>query len=250
MLHLHFLRALARSRPQDTFVHQAQAQQLGQLQEMVEDVPNIQLRPLTASPAGVNAWKDRGRGSPTGGFWERHPLKNNFCEFYLEWFRGLAGELGGVSPFTKPEDLLFDYPAIQRPSLNRDLDFLILNSTAGSGQTKACAAPFCFDPLIAKIARRHRRVICTSPTKVPGVICTLDGRLSLTQIGSLSLRTETIFGTSSGPSWPTFNIWNKESVELRLLMLDKERLDGLSPNLVQTDSFTGAEKILQERGLL
>lgn len=245
LLHLHFLRALVKRDPTLTFTHAVPGYEIPQLHEVIEDLPQIKLVDIDVTGRkGVDGWKN------VDGFWDSHSLKNNFCAFYLNWFGVLATRMGLVSPFSKPNDLLFDYPAIQKPVLNRHWDFLVINSRPGSGQLRAYESLFSFDPLIARIAAKHKRVACTQPTKVPGVICTSEAGVSITGIGNLSLRCDNIFGVSTGPSWPTFNVWNKDTVKLRLIMVDKEQLGGLSPQLEQVESFGQAEEILEEKNLI
>ena len=73
--------------------------------------------------------------------------------------------------------------------------------------------------------------------------------LSVTDIGKISQNCHTILMVSTGPSWPTFNIFNQESVKLRIILLDSERVN-LSPNTIHCDSIRGAEFALKKFWLL
>ena len=54
---------------------------------------------------------------------------------------------------------------------------------------------------------------------------------------------------STGPSWTTFNVWNRKTVKLRLILLDVEQLN-LGGNTVQASTREAARAILVEHGLL
>lgn len=217
--HLHFLRAQAKANPEIHFAHHAFGYYLPQLVEVVADVPNISLHALehTGQPAdSFDAWKN------TGGFWERHPLKNEYAEFMLEWFSKLAGRMGLCSTFTKPTDLLFDYPALEPDKPASDpFDFLIINSSPMSGQAQGYNLKE-MDGLIGALAGNYT-VVTTQRGRNP-VQCTQDNGLTVTQIGRLSLRCRYILMVSTGPSWPTLNLFNAMTVEKRIIIIQHERL--------------------------
>ena len=126
------MRALAKAHPDVQFGHYANLQHQGQLKPLVEDLPNLKL--LDTCPDGaVQTW----RGADN--FWYLHAERNQFVQFHLDWFWSLAKKLGFESPFTKAEDLQFDYPAMA-PAPGTDhfqhpvFDFLLINSIPHSGQ--------------------------------------------------------------------------------------------------------------------
>lgn len=241
MAHVHFLRKLAQRHPERRFVHQAQAHYLPQLQEMAEDLPNLSLEPMRRVEAGaVDGWKNTER------HWETHPLRDQYAAFFIDFFRHLAGRMGLESPIEKPEDLLFDYPALQKPTpLDAPFDFLVVNSTPLSGQLSDASG---MDALIAELAARYK-VVVTQPTPVPGVVCTQDHGLSVSGIGRLSTLCKHIVMISTGSSWGTFNVWNIDSIAFRVILIDREQI-GLSKNTVQAATISAARLLLQEKGLL
>lgn len=244
LAHLHFLRGLAKRYPDVHFVHAAHLCYLQQMIEVVADLPNLQLRDIRHSHHELshNAWKN------AGGFWESHELKNDYANFMLAWFDVLAQRLGLESPFERPEDLLFDYPALaQGETRFEPIDFLIVNSTPQSGQWRNYNRAQLTD-LISQLSKRHK-VVTTEPCglRVPCTANTLG--FSVTNIGQLSQCAKNIVMVSTGPSWPTFNVWNKDSVEFRLILIDHEVI-GLSKRTEQCATVPEALRVLKVRGLL
>jgi hypothetical protein len=247
LVHLHFLRALAARHPDHLFIHAVHECHLGQLREFVEDLPAIRLcRIEDKAPEAINAWKN------AGGFFERHPRRDDWCEMHLEWFCFLAGKIGLESPFRAIHDLRLDAPAIHKrlgPALsNRYWDFLVVNSRPCSGQLPAYDRVEYFDPLLAELAGRGYRVLVTQETEVPGVDCTASHGLSLAGIANCSLRCIHHVMVSTGPSWAVLNADNIPSRNTRILLIGRERLnyDGLK----HAASLDECRAILRERGLL
>jgi hypothetical protein len=278
-IHLHFLRHLALSYPGHTFIHAVKEACLGQLGECIEDMKNVLLFPLAEMErhldrGWINAWKnagcEMGPDAPFApGFWDTHPRRNDFSCFYLELFGILSRQMGLESPFRQPADLWFDYPKIREGrnsakilgdvSANRPgppaFDFLVVNSVPLSNQLRALRDPDHLTPLIEELARAYR-VIVTNPlnrppsaSPGPPIWCTQDYGLSLTDIGTLSLHCPYLLMVSTGPSWPTFNVWNRDTVKLRIILLDAEQLN-LGGNTVQAGTREAARAILVEHGLL
>lgn len=280
LVHLHFVRHLALRHPEHTFIHAAKASCLGQLVESVEDMKNvtlIRLEDMERYPAvrWIDSWKNAGCEiswdlpfSP--GFWDTHPKRNDFSFFYLELFGILSRQMGLESPFREPADLWFDYSKIRDGrncgkilsdvSANRPgppaFDFLVVNSVPLSGQLRAFRGdPHHLTPLIEELAAKYR-VIATNPVErpagassAPPIWCTQDYGLSVTDIGTLSLHCPHLLMVSTGPSWTTFNVWNRQTVKLRVIMLDDEQLN-LGGNTVQAGTRDAARAILVEHGLL
>jgi hypothetical protein len=73
--------------------------------------------------------------------------------------------------------------------------------------------------------------------------------LSVTEIGHLSLHCHTILMVSTGPSWPTFNIWNQDTVMHRIILLEPERVN-LAPNTTHCATIDEAAEVLKGIGLL
>lgn len=283
LIHLHFLRHLALRHPADRFEHAVHRCHMAQLQDAISDVPNVVLVDLETLPCftfkgsdgnrytgvggeeWVNVWKNAGAGTPGGGFWEQHPERNDFAAFYLSWFEYVAFDMGYASPFQYPQDLLFDYPKLKGSLLNRReplfptlFDFLVINSKPSSGQFRAYDTEHCMDELILALAVKHS-VVYTKPLEdgakvgfpfAHNLLCTHDAELSITEIGQLSKCCKYIVMVSTGPSWPTFNIFNCETVKFRLVLLDNESLRGLDPRSVQRSNLTAARAELVKGGFL
>lgn len=242
LAHLHFLRAMAKQYPEILFTHACHLCYMDQLSEVVWDLPNLRLVPMEyKSPESIDVWKN------AGGLWETHLLKNNYGRFYIAFFHHLAELMGLESPLKEPADLLFDYPAIKKEAKICDpFDVLIINSRPLSNQWQKYAEPE-MTALISLIARKLS-VITTQPCRL-GVPCAADKALTVTSIGTLSLSCKYIVGASTGPSWPTFNIWNKETVKRRVLLLDSEDVN-IAPNTVCCKTVNEARKCLEVEGII
>jgi hypothetical protein len=248
--HLHFLRKLAIQHPDQHFVHAVRPALIPQLSEIVEDVPNIELIPFADRPKdSVNAWRNVGYLTPTGGYWDNHPTKNQWAPFHVDWFAHLAEQMGLKSPIATTEDLLFDYPAIQKKTpLSQKWSVLLVNSTPASNQYPDYDGPAYFDPIIAALQANGHTVCCTQPTKT-GIPCTSEAGLSITGIGNLSLTADHLIMISTGPSWPTFNIWNRDTVKLRIICLDNKEVIELSDS-IQVRTRQQIMTLLQSRKLI
>lgn len=241
LAHLHFLRAVAKQNPNLHFEHGAHACYLPQLIEVVADLPNIILRDLRHinRKRSINAWKNRDK------FWETHPKRNDYGPFMLEWFRQLAGEMGVRMPFRAEADLLFDYPAIKDTSCEK-FDVLLVNSEPLSGQWRTMDIEG-VDRLALELSERLK-IITTKPVR-PFIPCTQSMRLSVTGIGGISRFCRAVIMVSTGSSWATFNIWNRKSVELRVIFIEDEKVN-IAPNTVHTNSPSIAREILRDHKFL
>ena len=244
LAHLHWLRKMAQVYPEHRFVNAAHLCYLNQLQEVVWDLPNLRLIPTEYKPGdSIDVWKN------AGGYWETHLLKNDYGRFYICFFRMIAEKMGLESPLNEPSDLLFDYPAILKPkAVSEPFDCLVINSAPQSGQWKKYNEAN-MNAMIAVLARQMK-VITTAKTPFD-LACTNDPRLTytVTSIGSLSLHCKYIVMVSTGPSWPTFNIWNKETIKRRVILIDSENVN-IAPNTVSCDNCMDAIKMLQLEGIL
>ena len=242
LAHLHFLRAMARKYSGTLFTHACHLCYIDQLSEVVWDVENIRLIPLDYKAHGsIDAWKN------AGGFWDNHLLKNNYGRFYLAFFNYLAELMELESPLAVVSDLLFDYPAINKSTrLSADFDFLIINSKPLSNQWQRYSETE-MTALIGILSKRYS-VVTTQPCRLD-VPCTAGKNFTVTSIGTLSLSCKYILGASTGPSWPTFNVWNKESVKRRTILLDEEDVN-IAPNTVCCKTVSDARKMLQLEGLI
>ena len=244
LIHLNFLRRLARRYPEHNFVHGAHLCYINQLSEVIWDLSNIRLIPIEyKDPASIDVWKN------AGGWWETHLLKNDFAKFHICFFRMIAEKMELESPIYAPSDLLFEYPAIQKTQkICEPFECLIINSPPQSNQWRRYNEQE-LTALIAVLSRRMP-VITTHRCRLE-VACTDDPKLqhSVTTIGTLSLHCKYIVMVSTGPSWPTFNIWNTESVKRRIVLIDSEEVN-IAPNTVHCKTTNDARKMLELEGII
>ncbi len=250
LVHLNFLRRVALAHPDRKFVHYCQWQYIRQLSDVVRDVRNIELKPLDYMlPAdSVNAW----RGDQ--GFWYSHEHRNDFVKFHVEyWFPFLASMMNVENPVRTAADMLFDYPAILHGlngQFRTDYEVLVINSPPGSGQFHDYKA-YELATLASAISANGFKVVATHelPSHILNVDCTATVGLTVTQIGTLSLHCHTVLMVSTGPSWPTFNVWNQDTVKNRIILLEPERVN-LSPHTFHCASIIEAAEALKQSGLL
>lgn len=248
LLTLHYLRGLAKAYPAFHFTHAAPATYLGQLAPLAADLPNLSLSALHDSPpppTAHNAWLG------ADGWFYGQPDRHDFVAIYLRHFRRLSQALGLPSPFTKARDLLFDYPALESP-LPAELDdghrILVINSAPQSGQFPAYD-PAAFDRIVRDLRNAGHIVATTSPSPHAS-LCTQDTRMDITAIGRLSQTATAIIGVPTGPMWPTFNIWNADTIKTRILLLDTERVDILPEHTMHANHLSLVPELLQSAGLL
>lgn len=235
LLHLHFLRKLAAAHPEDHFIHAAQEGHLWQLCDLVADVPNLSLIAMKdAAPGCINAW----RGG--GGWFYRHPARNDFVRVHLDWFALLAKRMGYESPIKCAADMLFDYPALKVTWDAPQDCVLVVNSRPLSGQWTGFSSDL-FDQIVSQLRSAGHHVITTNPAP--------DGR-SVTNIGQISQHCRAIVGVATGPIWPTFNAWNRTSVQLRLLLNDSEVVNIEPATTVHAHSLHEVPQILREHAIL
>lgn len=240
LAHLHLLRALAQHRTGYQFVHWAHRHYLPQLIEVVADLPNITLHDLRYQPKGIvshDAWKN------AGGYWEQHPQRNDYAAFYLEFYEQFAARLGLHSPFSKADDLLFNYPALLDYKSD-PFDFLVVNSPPQSGQWMAYELE-ALDQLARDLFCQGHTVATTRPLR--GIPCTIPN--TVTGVGGISIQARHIIAVSTGPSWPTFNVWNVQTCALRIILIDRERIE-IAPNTHHCKHVATARSILTDKGLL
>lgn len=246
LAHLHFLRSLAKAHPRRTFIHAAHAQYLPQLEPLVEDLGNLSLCSLAllseqlgpwwqwrpADDAWVDAWKN------AGGAWESDPDRNNYAGSMLRHFHRLAGRMGLESAFHKPFDLLFDYPALLREPRHSvilgSFDVLFVNAQPMSGQWRGFSGA-ALNALASRLRAMRLSVVTTHDCGDDKIPSTTAAGYSVTEIGSLSRRAKAIVAVSTGPSWPTFNVWNASAAIRRVILIDSERIE-IAPNTAHTSS--------------
>ena len=230
LVFLNWLRRVAASTPV-RHVHFAPDEYLPQLREVVEDIHNIELAPLSAKPASaVDVWINRSGDHYT------NPTRDDWAAHHIEHFARLARDLGVENPVTTVDDLLFDFPRLRAREYPA-FDFLVINSAPHSEQFRGFNAAV-FDILVAQL--RDRGTVITTGPSYTGVPTTLnyDGRiLTVADIGSLSINCKHIIGVLTGPVWATFNVWNKTVP--RIFFSDREHVN-LTPNTTHVTSINAA----------
>lgn len=135
--------------------------------------------------------------------------------FYVAFFNEVLQKLKIPVPFKKLEysdpDLLTRYDQVNQRCNNKyaELDFLILNSTALSGQYYRNDAQWI--PLILLLNEKYRIV---TTEKVPGVNCTQEDRLSIKDIAAVSTKVKKIIAVTSGVITGLFNTYTLSNVEV------------------------------------
>lgn len=209
MLHCRYLHRVAPLRPYDNFVFYCHDIYHRQLREVIEHLPNVELKPLAErTPEAINCWVG----------W-RNPWMADYLRFTMAKFARISEETGLPNLFQSPDDLLFDYPALRRLNAlsKRSFDFLIVNSRPESGQLDSYDEEE-FEYLIALLSGKGHSVVTTKETRVTGVECTLAHGLSITGIGNLSMRCRNHICVNTSPSWPSYNLWNAETVDFRAVL--------------------------------
>ena len=143
------------------------------------------------------------------------------------------------------DQIPFDYAALTAWAYE-PFDVLVVNSAPMSGQLPAFNIAE-MNALVGSLAERHK-VITTAPTP-HAVVCTREQGMTVSQIGALSRFCKYIVTVSTGSSWPTFNAFNAESVQLRVVLIDKEEVK-ISPNTVNVNNVSGARHELLIAGIL
>ena len=256
LIHLNFLRRLAKQHPDISFVHYCDPNQHAQLLPVILDLGNIALSGGPLPPDAIDAWINTGASHRNPGGWDgkgrfdNHQHRWDYVAYYLDFFDHLAKQMGLENPVKTPMDMLFDFPALKESRVsNLNFDILVINSRPASGQLRWYNDPFCMDHLINRLQHKGHKVACTQETRVPDVYCTAKDRLSLVDIGNLSLRTTYIVAVSTGPIWLTHNIWNLDSVKYRIVLLERQRVH-FPGNGCHVETLDDAARKLQELGIL
>ncbi len=236
-----YLQRVAPLKPEDTFLFYCQNHE--QLYETIAHVPNVELVAMEPiPPSAIDCWIG------AEAYWHKSPIRNNYLQFYLDWFEQISKRAKLPNPFKAKEDFWWDFPALNKPTaLSRPFDFLVVNAPPKSGQFQY--DPKELDDLIAAIVRKGHTVVATNPTSVPGVECTQTHGLTVTGIGNVSNFCTRHLMISTGPSWLTFNTTNRRFVKLRLILLNGITLD-YDPTCVHFNYVQGAANYLKSQNLI
>lgn len=246
---IQLVRKLAQQHPEHHFKHALNVDYMGQMAQLYDvicDLPNITVASnhWTRPSDSVDLWKGQ------NGFFYQHPKSEDYVAVMLDFYALSCARLGLPCPITSAKDMLFDYPALLKSNhLSQPFDWLVINSPPLSGQFPNYNADT-LERIIKGLRWRGYSVVTTAKTRESyGQTCTVDHNLTATGIGNLSLHCKYILMVSTGVSWPTFNIWNQESVKLRIILLERERVE-LSPNTVHCNSAGLAHELLHEQQFL
>lgn len=252
LIHLHFLRKISAMYHYDQFIHVAHACHLGQLLEVVKGCPNVLLKSFEWKKEHGDGYRWRNVWKNADEYWARSPLRADYAKFYLDWFWKLSKEIGAQgSPFEKPEDLLFDYPALQPVDTKMAwIDFLVCNSQPCSGQLKSYDGPNYFLPLMDRIAKAGKTAVVTS--KLEGWPWTAEYGWSISRIGRFSTTCKAIVGICNGPMWPCLSVHNLGKPVFVIMdhVLGEESVAGLKPNMVQVKTMDELINAIHAKGLL
>lgn len=218
LIHLHFLRKLSEKYPELVFTHALNPAYIEQCNEVIQDIPQIQLTPLHPgqTPEGLDAWKG------AGGFFFGHEKKHQFGALYLDLFKKLSKDLGLSSPFRNTNDLLFDYPAILSKKTSGNYDVVLINSVPLSDQFKTYNEADFID--LAYLLREKGLSVITSK-KIDSFDCTLDTQCSVTDIANISLRAKYFVAVCTGAMWPSINVFNQDTHQFKIILNDHEVVD-------------------------
>lgn len=237
---LQYLRKQAVLYPEHRFLHSVPRSLLAPLISFVADLHNLSIIDSECRPHfSKNTWVN------TENFIEHHPDRWNISAVLIDFFAGFSKKNGMESGLRSNSDLQFEIPEMIKTQFIQNFDFLIINSRPVSGQFPDYDS---IDDLIGELHQKGHSIITTAPSRHP-VICTENHRLSLSAIGCLSRNCKNILGVATGPIWPTFNVWNADSVQLRLLLVTPWRV-WISPNTEHADTVDAARTILKHRDLL
>jgi hypothetical protein len=242
---LQLVRKLAQAHPDRQFEHACPFEYMRlreNLLPVVADLPNVRLVDISQTkPDSVDLWKG------AGGWFYAHPNWREYVPVMLDFYKLMSVRIGLPCPINSKEDMLFDYPALgERAGAYSDFSWLVVNSPPLSGQLPGYRMEE-MDALILALCARHG-VVTTAPTSHgKEMICAQ--RYSITQIGRLSQDCRNILMVSTGPSWPTFNIWNHGKIQRRIILLANERVE-LAPNTVHCGSVAEAGAYLRMEGII
>jgi len=216
LIHLNYLHKLAIKNPDLCFIHYLNDEYIALLKPLIS-INNIKLESIkNKNDFSINSWIGY------DNYFYDSPLNKDWVLFYLTFFDYFSKKINLENPILNKYDLLFDFPSLNKPSLlDRDFDYLIVNSTPLSNQTNN------FDPhflnlIIKMLVFKNYRVISTHPNGI--IESTMEKKLDLLEISRISNRCKAIIGIPNGPMWLTFNVFNNSNLIYRILWLSVQNL--------------------------
>jgi hypothetical protein len=180
---------------------------------------------------GVNAWYGE-LGS------ELNVLINSMShdEFFIKWFDKVSQKLEVVNPFQKLEDFIMDNENILIfNKMDKNFDFLIINSDTLSGQVKSDEKSF--GEMIDYLAKKYTIITTKKYKNYP---CTRDNNLTLLDIANISLKCKNIISVATSPLILCLNKWSIKTCNEFILICN---LFDFRYNLGYKEKFTTTRSI-------
>ena len=147
------------------------------------------------------------------------------------------------NPIKTNEDLLMDNSLILEKNrlYDKHFDVLVVNSMPNSGQIEKNLEPFniLFDHLLSK----NFKVISTEKTKYSEILSTVENKLSLLEIGNLSLNCDYIVGVHTSPVIYTFNKWNIDKIKKWIIFQSDGLTYTFNDNVINYRTLNDMNKI-------
>jgi hypothetical protein len=138
---------------------------------------------------------------------------NNYDLFYVDFFKMTSKSFGFESKINDKYELLFNNDNYV-VSLNKNYDYLIVNSIPMSGQFH-----FIEDDFVKLCDFLHSKNITFITTKkIKSYDCTLDHNMSIVDIGNLSNNCKNVIGINTAPLITTFTKQNIDNVDKRIIL--------------------------------
>jgi hypothetical protein len=203
----------------------------GQLQDLIDTNSRVKLAPLAENQFHTQDFRTRSGPDRAINLWCCPSLRRLWGEdvkdytTYSTKFSGML-DLGEtmfhiwkyvcdtndlINPFKDKFDIIFDQEVFSRDTLNKDYDFLLINSYCHSGQMQISPQQqdMIFLQIMEFLKSKNKTFITTH--KINNYECTLDHNLSLVKIGQLSKRCKVILGVPTSPLWMATNKWTLEN---------------------------------------
>lgn len=190
-----------------------------QLIQCCEDT-EITLAPLEeATPDALSTWIGCGRFANQGVSWQALTGHIDLIDFLMKWSNCMCAENGMVPRFNTRQDMLPDFPAINRHYDAVDFEVLVINCPPKSGQCPRWDQGE-MDELITEIGAKYRTIV-TNPTTATNVE---QVTATVCEIGNLALRAKFVVAVASGAHWGIHSVWS-QGVKKYLFLDDPISLD-------------------------
>lgn len=200
----------------------------------------IEVKDIVYSPAdALSTWIACGRFHLKGLDWQN---QTDLVDYLMKWGNNIARECGVTETvFRHRQEMLCDFPAIQKPIIAPEFDILIINANPGSAQCNGyCSREM--NVLIGKLAAKQK-VLCTNPTDADAP----QIQTSICGIGNLSCRAKLIVAVSTGAAACIHNVFSEPRT---MLFLSPIFLDYGRSNLSHHKDCAEMEASLKEEGWL